>query len=99
MLFEHRGGVGADFLLHFTQAGVMDAFAMINTALRHLPGFGAIIQTLAGKYQIVCIQQKNADARPVWPVFIRNFRRCHDAGFRFPKIATPRIKSSARASW
>ena len=99
MFLEHRGGVGADFFLHFTQAGVMNTFTVINTALWHLPGLGAIIKTLAGKYQIVGIQQKYADARPIWPVFIRNFGRCHDAGFRFPKIATPRIKSSARASW
>ena len=69
---------------------------MIDPALRHLPGFGAVVDATAGKQLVVGIQQKDTDTGTIGTLGVRNF--VHEAGFSAPNTDTPRIRSSARAS-
>ena len=50
MLPDQFGGICANFLAHFTHTGIKRAFPSVNAALRHLPGFGAAINTAPGKH-------------------------------------------------
>jgi len=97
MLLQQFGLPRADFLAHLPKAGLHHRFAMINPALRHLPGFGAVVDPAAGKQHVVGIQQEDADTGAIGTIGVGNV--VHEAGFRAPNTDTPRIRSSARASW
>ena len=97
MFAKKFGLVGADLLLHLAKTGLDHRFAMVDTALRHLPCLGAVVDPASGEQKIGFVQKKDTDTGPV-AAFVIGYVG-HDAGFSAPNTATPRIRSSARASW
>ena len=96
MFLKTFGLPRADLLAHLAKAGFHDRLAMVDSALWHLPGFGAVVDAAPGEQQIVGVQQENSDAGTVRTVGIGNVG--HEAGFIAPKTDTPRMRSRARAS-
>ncbi len=55
----NRDQIGGNpgFFGQFTQSGLAGAFALINAALRHLPGAVQAVKTLAGKHLSARVEQ------------------------------------------
>ena len=59
-----------DLLLEFAKRCLFRSLAVVNAALRHLPAFYRLIDTLADKDEALSAQQHDAYAWPVGQVFV-----------------------------
>src|SRR3546814_10726318 len=70
----------AGFLTQFAKRCSLRFFALVNAALRHLPGLGPGIETLPHEYLAFIVHQHDASAAPVRKVLLVNAHKilAHD---------------------
>src|SRR3546814_20810639 len=70
----------AGFLTQFAKRCSLRFFAIVNAALRHLPGLGPGIETLPHEYLAFIVHQHDASAAPVRKVLLVNAHKilAHD---------------------
>lgn len=94
-LDPHQIGAHARLLLQLPQGGIARAFALVDSALGHLPGRRFGIDALAGEYQTVAVDQNHAHVAP-----IRQFGRHRNdplpcSAGRAPELRARRFLSAA----
>src|SRR5688572_5960537 len=64
-LADEARAVGADLLAHLAPGGLQRLLALVDAALRHLPGRAGVVDALGHEHLALLVDQHDADARPV----------------------------------